>query len=140
MLLQPRPTSLVLFHCIFDDYGIASHGSHSFDLESYIELPDLYAVCAIDEFARPEKMVGGMMIKTNIAYGAPGFLESIATAAGALPRLQTVTNARTSFLPAPVDADSPKPLSESQALHVFKQLWSEHLASNIHSRFPRARP
>lgn len=131
MLLQPRPTTLLLFHCLFDDYGIASQSAHSFDLESYIELPDLYAICAIDELSRPEKMVGAMMIKTNIAYQDPCFLDGVTTAVNALPRLREVTNDHTSFLPAPVDAESLAPLSESQALYVFKQLWSEHLTSGL---------
>jgi hypothetical protein len=139
VLLQVAPTSLVLFHCLFDSYGIAGHRSYSFDLESYVELPDLYAICAIDEVTRPEKMVGALMIKTNISYGTTGFLDAIATVVSALPPLRAVTNEHTSYLPAPVDPESPKPLTESQALYVFKQLWSEHLASNIHAHFPRTR-
>src|SRR5438105_497240 len=64
VLQQTKPTSLVLYHCLFDNYGIESHRSYSFDLESYIDLPDLYAICAIDELTRPEKMVGALIIKT----------------------------------------------------------------------------
>lgn len=54
------PTSLLLFHCLFADYGICGHREHSFDLPSYLELGDLYAICAIDDSCRPERMVSGV--------------------------------------------------------------------------------
>jgi hypothetical protein len=67
-LLQVAPTSLVLFHCLFDNYGIASHRSYSFAPESYIELPDLYGVGAL---CWPTSMVGSLsFVPTSLADAA----------------------------------------------------------------------
>jgi hypothetical protein len=80
-------------------------------------------------------MFAGLLVKTNIRYEDPVFLESMAAAFRAVPQLRQDLHEYTSLLPAPVDAESPRPLTEDQALVVFKQLWSEHVASQVASRF-----
>ena len=97
-------------------------------------LPHLYAICAIDESFRPERMISGLLVKTNIRHEDPAFLDGMTAAFQAVPQLRAGLNEYISLLPAPVDAESPQPLSESQALFVFKQLWSEHLAGQFAAR------
>ena len=131
-----RPqTSLVLFHCRFADYGLFDHEAHTYEAQSYMALPHLYAICAIDESSRPERMVSGLLVKTNISYEDPAFLDGMAAAFQAVPQLRAGLHEHIGLLPAPVEAESPRPLSESQALFVFKQLWSEHLAGQAAARF-----
>jgi hypothetical protein len=133
--MQPQ-TSLVLFHCRFADYGLRDHRVHFYELSTYLALPYLYAICAIDERRRPEQMISGLLVKTNIRYEDPCFLDSMAAAFRAVPPLREGLHEHTSLLPAPVDAGSPRPLTEEQALVVFKQLWSAHGASQVASRRP----
>jgi hypothetical protein len=135
--MQPQ-TSLVLFHCCFADYGVCDHRVYSFELATYLALPHLYAVCAIDESRRPERMVSGLLVKTNVRYGNDAFLDAMTTAFQALPQLRQGLHEHTSLLPAPVDAESPRPLTEEQAVIVFKQLWAEHVAGQVSRGFQRA--
>jgi len=132
-MLTP-PTSLVLFHCRFADYGLCDHRAYSFDPATYAALPQLYAICAIDDSCRPEKMIAGLMVKTNIRYEDPAFLDSMAAIFQAVPALRAGLHEHTSLMPAPVDPESSRPLTEDQALTVFKQLWSEHVSSLVMSR------
>lgn len=129
------PTSLVLFHCRFGADGLRDHLQHRHPLPSYQALPHLYAICAIDERAVPERMVSGLLVKTNVRFGDPVFLDAMSAAYQAVPQLQHGLHAQISLLPAPVLAASPSPLSEDQALTVFKELWSEHLAKQVMARF-----
>ena len=128
-------TSLVLFHCRFADYGLYDHRTYTFELSTYLTLPHLYAICAIDDSCRQGRMISGLLVKTNIRYEDPTFLECMASAFQAVPLLRDGLYENTSLLPAPVDAESPRPLTEEQALVVFKQLWSEHVAVQVASRF-----
>ena len=128
-------TSLVLFHCHFADYGLSDHRMHSFEVSTYLALSDLYAICAIDDGCCPQRMVSGLLIKTNIRYEDPGFLDGMATAFAAVPQLGGRLHQNMSLLPAPVDAGSARPLTEDQALIVFKGLWAEHAAAQVTSRF-----
>jgi len=132
---QSPQTSLVLFHCRFADYGLCDHRAYSFELPTYLTLPHLYAICAIDENRPPERMISGLLVKTNIRYEDPRFLESMAAAFQAVPQLREGLHENTSLWPAPVDAESPRPLTEDQALIVFKRLWAEHVAMQVASRF-----
>jgi hypothetical protein len=129
------PTTLVLMHCLFADYGLCGHKTYKADLPSYLALPHLYAVCAIDETSRPERMVCGLLIKTNVAYEDPGFLNALEGALAAVPALASHLHEHVSLQPAPVDGESAMPLTEDQGLQVFKQLWSEHMAQQVTSRF-----
>jgi hypothetical protein len=134
----PSPqTSLVLFHCRFADYGLCDHRAYSFELQTYLTLPHLYAICAIDDSCRPERMISGLLVKTDIRYEDPRFLESMAAAFQAVPAFRKGLHENTSLLPAPIDVESPRPLTEDQALIVFKQLWAEHVAAQ--SRRQQAR-
>lgn len=137
MISVSRPTTLLLFSSLLDSYGISSHRSHTYDLESYLELPDLYAICVIDELVRPEKMVAGLIIKTNIPFDSPGFLPGITTVISLVPELRAVAHEHCGLIPAPIDVESAHPLSEDQALYVVKQLWSEHQGKQILHAFPK---
>ncbi len=132
-----NPTTLLLFSCLFDSYGVSSHRSHSYDHDSYHALQDLYAICVVDELLRPEKMVASLIIKTNIPFGVPGFLNGITTIIGLIPELASVTHEHCGLIPAPISVESAHPLSEDQALYVCKQLWSEHQAKQILHALPK---
>jgi hypothetical protein len=133
-LQRPR-TSLVLFHCLFGDHGLRSHAEHACELQTYLALPHLIALCAIDERCRPERMVAGLLVKTNHHPHEPGFLEAMAAAFQAVPPLCAVLHEDSALQAAPVDADFPRPLNESEALFVFRQLWAEHVAGQLAARF-----
>ena len=128
-------TSLVLFHCRFADYGLRDHAECKFELQTYLALPHLYAVCAIDDTSRPERMLSGLLVKTNLRYENPGFLDGMTAAFMAVPQLRQGLHEHVSLLPAPVDAGSPRPLTASQAIVVFQQLWAGHLAGQLPARF-----
>lgn len=126
-----KPTSKLLFECMFDDYGISEHHSHECDLNSPLDLPDMYAVCIINNLEKPEKMKAALMIRTNIPCEQIDFLDSVATIIATTPRVQAVTNLHCNLLTTPVDSEAPALRAESQALYVFRKLWSEHQTSQI---------
>lgn len=137
-IIRPAyPTTLLVFSTLFDNYGVAHHRAHAYEPESYLELPDLYAICVIDELQRPERMVGGMLVKTNIGYDEPGFLPGLLSIISLVPELRSVSHEHCSLLPAPIDADNPAPLTEDQSLHVFRQLWSEHQSKQLLQALPK---
>jgi hypothetical protein len=131
MIKYNQPTTMLLFDCLFDDYGVSDHHRHEYDFECYLELPDLYALCVIDEQAHPEKMVAAMMIKTDVPFEDDRFLDGVVTIIGAVPHLRAVSNPHTTVLPVPVEAGSPIPMSQVHALDVFRQLWAEHQTTRI---------
>lgn len=137
IIAPAHPTTLLVSSTLFDDYGVSRHRVHAFDPESYLQLPDLYAICIIDELKRPEKMVGGMVVKTNIGYGEPGFLPGLLAIIGLVPEFADVAHEHCSLLPAPLGVDGAAPLTSDQSLHVFKQLWSEHLARQTFAALPK---
>jgi len=126
-----KPTSMLLFECLFDDYGISEHHSHEFDVNSHLDLAEMYAVCIINDLDKPEKMVAALMIRTNIPCEHDDFVDSVATIIAMTPRLQAVTNSLCSLLTTPVDTEAPALRAESQALYVFRKLWSEHQTNQI---------
>jgi hypothetical protein len=126
-----KPTSTLLFDCMFDDYGIAEHHSHDVDSNSHLDLPDMYAVCIINNLDKPEKMEAALMIRTNIPCEQNDFLDGIAAIIAMTPRVQAVTNSHCRLLTFPVDTEAPALRAESQALYVFRKLWSEHQTKQI---------
>lgn len=137
IIRSAHPTTLLVFSTLFDDYGVSRHRAHAYEPESYLQLPDLYAICVIDELQRPEKMVGGMVVKTNIAYDDPGFQPGLLTIISLVPELRGVAHERCSLLPAPIDVDTAAPLTDDQSVHVFRQLWSEHRSKHILQALPK---
>jgi hypothetical protein len=130
-----HPTSLILFHCMFGEQGLCDHVEHAFGPKAYAELPYLYAVCAIDESSRPDRMVSGLLIKTNVGHTSPSFLDGMSAAFHVVPQLRAGLHRDVSLLAAPVQAEDPDPLNESQSLVVFGQLWSEHFTEQMLSKF-----
>jgi len=133
---MPRhPTSLVLFHCLFSEEGLSDPVTHAIETPAYTSLPLLYAICAIDEGSRPERMVSGMLIKTNFGHGSPDFLDGMSAAFHVIAPLRARMHSEVSLLAAPVLAESAEPLSEAQSLSVLGELWSEHYTLQVISRF-----
>jgi uncharacterized protein YciU (UPF0263 family) len=126
-----KPASVLLFECMFDDYGISEHHNHEVDWHSHLDMPDMYAVCIINNLDKPEKMLAALMIRTNIPREQSDFLESIAALIAKTPRVHAVTTSHCSLLATPVDTEAPALRAESQALYVFRRLWSEHQTNQI---------
>lgn len=116
---------------MFDDYGISEHHSHEFDWDSNTDLPDMYAICIINQLDKPEKMAAALMIRTNIPCEKVDFFDSVANIIASTPRVLAVTNSHCSLLTAPVDTEAPALRAESQALYVFRKLWAEHQTKQL---------
>jgi hypothetical protein len=131
MQASSQPTSILLFHCLFDNYGVSGHWAHPCNIRSYMALPDLYAICMMDESSRPETMTAAFLFKTSVPFDSPGFLPELLTLVRRVPQLQAVTFPNTGFLPTPVESGSDEHVSEDQALYAFRLLWSEHHTQQV---------
>lgn len=116
---QKGGLSLLLFHCFFNKSESITRFMHDIDLELYRSLPNLYAVCIAEASKKHKKLTAGFFIKTTYTHHDSDFVVALNNAVSTDPRLKSLINEHSSFLPARLNIAGDTPPSETEMLRVM---------------------
>jgi hypothetical protein len=126
-MTKPLHLSAVIFHCRFSELGPLGLEPHRYEESGQGTLPHLYLVGLLDDTGPAERMIAGLMVKTNVSNDGSDFLDAMAKVIESLPELSRGLPEYTSMLSLPVDTTDRLP-SKRTAQHLFSELWHSHKA------------
>lgn len=122
----PSATFALLFHCLLCDDGVNQPHAYKMPKSHHAALPNMYAVCAIDERARPAMMLSGVLLKTDLDDGDPSFLSAIQAVFSTVDALQATLDGETCFQVSKVDVTLARSLRASESISIFEALRAHH--------------
>jgi hypothetical protein len=109
----------LLFHCIFNADGSATHFMHDADDGLSRSLPNVYAVCIARRESRHKRVMAGFVVKTTHTHDDPDFVDALNNAVRAESALANLVDERSSFFPARLGVSGAAPLTEDEMLRVL---------------------